>query len=283
MIEDNNHEVGSVCSCQASPLLLGLFLLQQFENTKCINNKCFFASDRYFLPSLDICSIISTPVPCVPWSIAPQSCTHQFCPTVLPFQSLWQAAGWANAAKPAPTSSFSPETSPLTPKSTRGRGPTGTTRTPLAPSSPSSWGPRDTMLRQTPPLRFWAPPTSSSRWPQWRSQLRRSPQRSYWTQPGQESAVKWEAGRLGLNRTWPPRAGAICWASSCHIRNTSSSRLSWTTGSIRCCSLERGQPTGPALTDHTGGPPPFSLPWCFAAWQKCKLSTALELTASRCN
>lgn len=226
---------------------------------------------------------MSTRASCAPSCIAPQSCTHQCCPTYLLFPSLWLAAGWANAAKPVPMFSFSPETSPLTPISTHGRGSTVTIRTLSALSSPSSWEPRDTMLRETPPLRSWEPQILSSRWPQWRSQLWRSPLQNCWMPPGRESVVAQGAGRSGWNRTWPLRVGAICWALSCHIRNTSSSRLSWTTGNTRCFSLERGQPMGPARTGHTGGPPLFSIPWCFAAQRKCKLYTILDLTASRCS
>lgn len=226
---------------------------------------------------------MSTPAPRVPWCIAPQSYTHRYCPPDLPFPSLWLAAGWANAAKPVPTSFFSPETSPLSPIGTRGREPTATSRTLPAPSSRSSWGPRDTTLRETPPPRSQGPLTLSSRWPQSRSQLQRRPRPSCWTQPGQESAVALEAGKSGRNRIWPPQAVATCWALSCRTRNTSSSRLSWTTGNNCCCSSGRGRPTAPARTDRTGGPPLFSLPWCFAAQQKCKLFTTLDLTASRCS
>lgn len=231
--------------------------------------------------SLNLCSITSTPALCAPWCTAPQSSAPRCCPAALQLFCLWRAAGSASAAKPAPMSSSSPETSPFILTSTHGRASTGTTRTPPALNPLSPWEPRATTLRETPPPKSREPLSLSSRSPRWESQRQRSPQQSCWMGRGQESVVGLEAGRSGWSRTWPPQMGAPCWASSCHIRSTSSSRLSWTTGNTRCCSPERGRLTDPVQTDRRGGPLPFRLTWCFAVGGRHSLHIAMALTASK--
>ena len=240
--------------------------------------------NTFFLPinlSITLCSITSTPALCAPWCTDPQSSALRCCPAALQPLCLSLAAGSASAAKPVPTSSSSPETSPLTPSSMRGRASIGTTPTPPALSPPSPWEPRATSLRETPLSRSQEPPSSSSRSSRWESQPQRSPRRRCWTGRGRESVVAQEAGRSGWSRTWLLQTGAPCWASSCLIRSTSSSRPSWTTGNTRCCSSERGRPTAPVQTDRRGGPLPFRLPWCFAVRGRHSLHIAQVLTAGR--
>lgn len=235
--------------------------------------------------SVNVCSITSTPALCAHWFTAPQSSAPLCCPAALQLLCLWPAAGSASTAKPVPTSSSLPETSPLTLVSTHGRASTVTTRTPSALSPHSPWEPLATTLRETPPPRSQEPLSSSSRSHRWESQLKRSPQQRCWMGQGQESVVVQEAGRLGWSRTWAPQMGALCWASSCHIKSLSSSKLSWTTGNTRCCSSERGRLTGPVQTDHRGDPLPFRLPWCFAVGGRHSLHVAMAqvLTASKSN